>query len=58
MAGGYTSGANPGKVLIRRVVKGRETIYQVNAKNMASQGSTAAFDVLPGDVITVAQSIF
>lgn len=58
LAGGYTRGADPGKVLIKRVVNGRETVYRLNAKNMASEGSTATFEVLPGDVITVAESIF
>ncbi len=58
LAGGYTRGADPSKVLIKRVVNGRETVYRLNAKNMASEGSTAAFEVLSGDVITVAESIF
>jgi len=57
MAGGYTRGANPRKVVIKRVLNGRETVYQLNAKEMAD-GSTRAFEVLPGDVITVAESIF
>ena len=58
LAGGYTRGANPSKVIVKRVVNGKESVYQLNAKNMASQGATKGFEVLPGDVITVAESMF
>ncbi len=58
LAGGYTRGANPSKVVIKRLVNGQETVFQVDAKTMASQGSAKGFEVQPGDVITVAESIF
>jgi protein involved in polysaccharide export with SLBB domain len=58
LAGGYTRGANPSKVIVKRVEGGKEKVYQLNAKSMASQGTTKGFEVLPGDVITVAESIF
>lgn len=58
LAGGYTRGANPSKVIVKRIVNGKESVYQLNAKNMASQGATKGFEVLPGDVITVAESMF
>jgi len=58
LAGGYTRAADPSKVLVKRLVNGKEVVYRLNAKNMASQQSTTAFEVLPGDVITVAESIF
>lgn len=58
LAGGYTRGANPSKVIVKRLENGQERVYQLNAKSMASQGSTKGFEVLPGDVITVAESIF
>ncbi len=58
MAGGYTRGANPSKVLIKRIVRGKETISQVNAREMAGSASTAAVEVLPGDIVTVSESIF
>lgn len=58
LAGGYTRGADPGKVLVKRVVNGQESVYQLNAKNMASRETTEAFEVLPGDVITVKESMF
>ena len=58
LAGGYTRAADPSKVLIKRLVNGKEMVYRLNAKNMASRQSTTEFEVLPGDVITVAESIF
>ena len=58
LAGGYTRGANPSKVIVKRIVNGKESVYQLNAKNMASQGATKGFEILPGDVITVAESMF
>ena len=58
LAGGYTRGANPSKVIVKRIVSGEETVYQLDAKRMASQGATRAFEVLSGDVITVSESIF
>ncbi len=58
LAGGYTRGANPSKVVIKRLVNGQEKVFQVDAKTMASQGSAKGFEVQPGDVITVAESIF
>jgi protein involved in polysaccharide export with SLBB domain len=58
LAGGYTRGANPSKVIVKRLVDGKESVYQLNAKNMASQGATKGFEILPGDVITVSESMF
>ena len=58
MAGGYTRIANPSRVTLMRRAEGREKIFHLNARRMASGGAQAAFDVLPGDVITVSQSLF
>lgn len=58
LAGGYTRGADPSKVIVKRLVNGQESVYQLNAKSMASQGATRAFEVLSGDVITVSESMF
>jgi polysaccharide biosynthesis/export protein len=57
-AGGYTNIADPGKVNVRRTVNGKESIFIVNAKKMALNSSAQPFYVLPGDVITVAESLF
>ena len=58
MAGGYTRIADPGKIVVKRISNGRESVYRVNAKKMASRVEASAFEVLPGDVITVGESIF
>jgi polysaccharide export outer membrane protein len=58
MAGGYTRIANPNKVIVKRREGGVENVYQFNAKKMARSGADSSFSVMPGDVITVAESIF
>lgn len=58
MAGGYTRIADPGKIMLKRSVGGKEEIFKLNAKSMAKGDSKAEFEVLPGDVITVGESIF
>jgi protein involved in polysaccharide export with SLBB domain len=57
LAGGYTRGANPARVVVKRVVEGLEKVFRVNAKTMAS-GEIATFEIVPGDVVTVAESRF
>jgi len=56
-AGGYTNLADPGRVNVRRTIDGKESIFKINAKKMAIDPSDA-FYVKPGDVITVAESLF
>jgi polysaccharide export outer membrane protein len=58
MAGGYTRIANPGNVTVKRNEGGVERVYRFNAKKMAKSDSETSFTVKPGDVITVAESIF
>jgi protein involved in polysaccharide export with SLBB domain len=58
MAGGYTRIANPSKVVLKRNEGGVEKVYHFNAKKMARSESESTFRILPGDVITVAESIF
>ena len=58
LAGGYTRGADPSRVLIKRVVEGREVVYRLNGKKMASEGASTAFEILSGDVVTVSESRF
>jgi len=58
MAGGYTRIADPGKITVRRTRSGSEGVIRLNARRMASGEVTSDFEVLPGDVITVGESIF
>ncbi len=58
IAGGYTRSANAGKIIVKRVIQGSERIFRLNGKEQARSGSEKAFRVLPGDTITVEESIF
>ena len=58
MAGGYTKSADSTKVTLKRRRNSKEYIYKVNAREMAGGKTTIAFEVLPGDVITVGESWF
>lgn len=56
LAGGYTRIAAPERISVRRQTTNREEVLRVNAKRVAKGGP--AFHVLPGDTITVGESIF
>ncbi len=56
-AGGFTRIANQSNITLKRVVNGSEEIIKLNAKAMAKdRGKTV--EVLPGDIITVGESVF
>jgi protein involved in polysaccharide export with SLBB domain len=57
-AGGYTRIADASKIRVKRVRAGKETVYKLNAKSMASERETATFQIQPGDIITVGESFF
>src|ERR1700757_1385208 len=58
MAGGYTRIAAPERISIRRHGNsGRDEIIRVDAKRLA-RGDRGNFTILPGDAITVGESIF
>jgi polysaccharide export outer membrane protein len=58
MAGGYTRIAAPERISVRRhSSSGRDEIIRVDAKRLA-RGDRGNFTVLPGDAITVGESIF
>lgn len=54
MAGGFTRIASPSKITVKR---GADLI-KVSGKEQAGGGGAAVFKVLPGDVITVQESLF
>jgi polysaccharide export outer membrane protein len=59
MAGGYTRIAAPERISVRRKGRGGDEVIKVNAKKLARSGSdSSSFRVLPGDRITVGESIF
>lgn len=56
-AGGFTRIADQGSITLKRIVHGEEQIIKLNAKAMArDKGKTV--EVLPGDIITVGESVF
>ena len=57
MAGGYTRIAAPERITVRRRVNGRDQVMRIDGKRMA-KGAANSFEVLPGDTVTVGQSIF
>jgi polysaccharide biosynthesis/export protein len=58
LAGGYSPKANPGKIVVKRRVDGKDVIYQLDGKALAARKDTQPFEILPGDTVTVAESIF
>ena len=59
MAGGYTRIADPGKITIHRRESGQDQMFRVNAKRPDKDGiGASSFSIKPGDIITVAESIF
>lgn len=56
MAGGYTRIAAPERISVRRQVNGSDQVSRVDAKRASKGGGS--FRVLPGDTITVGESIF
>jgi polysaccharide export outer membrane protein len=57
MAGGYTRIAAPERITVRRQNANGDQIFKVNAKRF-TKGSGGGFLILPGDTITVGESIF
>lgn len=58
LAGGYSKTANPAKIIVKRQVNGKDTVIQINGKELAGKKDAKPFEVLPGDTITVSESIF
>ena len=58
VAGGYTRSANISKIVLKRAAEGGDRIYKLNGKEMARDGNSKAFKVMPGDTITVEESFF
>ena len=57
MAGGFTRLANEKEVYLKRIVSGKEQVYTVNVKKMASSPEASIY-LQDGDVITVKESGF
>ena len=58
LAGGFTRIANQNGVRVKRMVKGKPTVFNVKAGSMADSVNVAPFEILPGDIIKVNESWF
>ena len=60
MAGGYSKIANPSKIMIKRVVDGKETLIHIDGKRaMNPKYATEPINqIFPGDTINVGEAIF
>ena len=58
LAGGFSRVANESRITVKRVVAGKEEVIKVNGKDQISSKDTKVFHVQPGDVISVAESLF
>ncbi len=58
VAGGYSRLAAPSRVTVKRVTDGREAVFKLDAKRMASDSTTKAFEIAPGDIITIGERLF
>ena len=58
MAGGTSRNADPGRVYVKRKVGSKEIVLKLDTRRMARDASSPPFDILPGDTITVSQTIF
>lgn len=58
MAGGYTRIADPSRITVKRRQNREESVIRLNGKRMASGQGNTSFDVLPGDIISVGESLF
>ena len=50
--------ANLGDIRVKRLIGGKESLFKLNAKDGATARQTSAFEVKPGDIITVGESFF
>jgi protein involved in polysaccharide export with SLBB domain len=57
-AGGFTKGANPSKVIVRRTVNGKVEVLKVNAKELQADPNAKPFEIMDGDEIKVEESAF
>ncbi len=58
LAGGFTEEADTAHITVRRIVDGKNVILPVNAKKLAKDSSTDAFEVQPDDSISVPERVF
>ncbi len=59
MAGGFTNIADPKRVQLRRTIESGEVkIYKINTRELANNPDSKPVLILPGDVISIPESMF
>ncbi|MDB6175431.1 MAG: Polysaccharide biosynthesis/export protein [Chthoniobacteraceae bacterium] len=58
IAGGYTRIADTTRITLKRRTGGKELVQKLDAKRMAKENTTVAFEIKAGDIITVGERIF
>lgn len=58
LAGGYSRVADPSNITVVRVVNGHHEVLKVNAKKLAADSKSTTFMVMPGDTISVGESVW
>jgi len=58
MAGGYTRIGSPSKIVIKRMVAGREQVVKLNGKQMAKEANSEIVAIKSQDTISVGESLF
>ena len=58
IAGGYTRLADPAKITVKRHVSGKETVFRVDGKRLATDQKSSPFMVADGDLISIGERLF
>lgn len=58
MAGGFAPSASPGRITVKRKEGPSETVIKVDGKSQVNSTREQSFEIRPGDVINVPQSLF
>ena len=58
IAGGYTRLADPAKITVKRNVSGKETVFSIDGKRLATGQKSSPFMVADGDLISIGERFF
>ncbi|MEO6740067.1 MAG: polysaccharide biosynthesis/export family protein [Chthoniobacteraceae bacterium] len=58
IAGGYTRLADPAKITVKRRVSGKETVFRLDGKRLATDQKSSPFMVADGDLISIGERLF
>ena len=58
LAGGYTRVGEPGKITVKRLKEGKESVIKLDGRAMAREEGYKVFEIEPGDVVTIGESVW